>query len=89
MTSKLRNFLDRTSSRIAIGLAAMGLKRETKLATTRRVIKGRPFGHYIDYEAVPNPDGTVNCHRFLHATKGWRTFRRVPHALLTAAGRAR
>lgn len=42
-----------------------------------------PYAKIIRYERVgpisrPNGGPTYYLHRFLHATKGWRTFSRVP-----------
>lgn len=98
---RTRKFFESTASRLALALGAAGLKRETKLATTRKVNKRKPFGHYIEYVHVPSyvvnlsirryHDAQVRMperHNFLHATKGWRSYARIPQALLATAPQA-
>lgn len=85
--NRVRNFFERTASRVALSLAAAGLHRETKLETSRKVAKGKPFGRYIAHVATPMNAGGEQLHSFLHPGKGWRTFNRIPAALLATAAR--
>lgn len=96
----LKNYMESSASRNVLARLAegVGLRKRAapRIGTTRKVTKGKPFGHYIQHHhqkltrvMVEQPDGSYKTmyagresHSFLHATKGWRTFNRMlPFAL--------
>lgn len=89
-----KNLLLNAGSAIAetIGMAGGGVRRREYTIDRKAGKRGAPFRHYCQaeaggtfYEQVgPVPAGgrpkmrRVTYTYFLHATKGWRRFRRVP-----------